>query len=132
MPLSLELTRLAENEVRFWSIETGSRLELTGRMADQIRELTAETLYRRLQEKYTDRMAGYTLDDLKESVFADGDYFNDNWFANQISSAGTTVDDGRFRDEELRRLQQNLPIEDNPAIDTNVDYDEAGPDELDQ
>ena len=73
MPLPFNLTKLAEREVYLWAAETGMRLRPTGYMRDQYREMTAETLYRRMQIKYPDDMRLYSLDDLKESVFADDD-----------------------------------------------------------
>lgn len=76
MPLSTVMKRLAEDEVYVWIAETGRQLHHTGRMKDQIRELTAETLYRRLQNKYPVEMAVYTLEDMATSVFEDGDRHN--------------------------------------------------------
>ncbi len=76
MPLSTAMKRLAEQEVYSWITETGARLHHTGHMKDQIRELTAETLYRRLQNKYPVEMAIFTFEDMATSVFEDGDTFN--------------------------------------------------------
>lgn len=97
MPLSDAMRVLAEEEVKAWARGAAHGLHPTGRMKDQVRELTAEALFRRMQEKYPDEMAIFSIDDLAESVFADGDYFNDNWFAgNAPPGARTIKDDGRM------------------------------------
>ncbi len=110
MPLSTAMKQCAENEIRIWTIETGLGLKQTGNMKDQVRTLTAEVLYRRMILKFPDEMAGYSLDDLKSSVFEDGDYFSNNWLSSNIlPGAKTIIDDGRLRDEEKRRLSEDLP-----------------------
>jgi len=97
MPLSDTMKHQAEQEVFLWARETGSTLQMTGHMKDQVRIITAETLFRRMQQKYPDEMKIYNIDDLKESVFEDGDYFNDNWFTrNATAGAKTIQDDGRM------------------------------------
>lgn len=101
MPLSAIMKRLAEDEVYVWITETGIKLQDTGRMKDQIRELTAETLYRRLQNKYPVEMAAYTLEDMATSVFEDGDRYNVPLPANTVRPSDPEDIDNEEESEEF-------------------------------
>lgn len=74
MPLPEALKRLAEDEVRVWMRETGTDLSV-----GSIRAITVETLYRRMMEKHSAKYDGFTIDDFKDSLFEDGDYYMNHW-----------------------------------------------------